>query len=917
MADVFDTSIPLPVRLGTQLFELRSSDDDVFADDVEDKTVAPVGHVLYDATTRALCVGTEKVAEKELMWNDLSNTVTWSCAGANLCEGRLCFTDDLREAIGTVTCCNGECVLVTASPMLPGPGEGPPAYGSTLMTSAFASNAGPLAMGMGAASPFMMFNAIGGGAASEKDKDTQKIYMTEFKTERRLKTEDGADEDDDDDWAPWYSLEWGMEMHSPGTPVVCFVNDVDVSAETTLDHSTPGQTTLVKMEGDADSKKEDYTFTITLNSEVEEDKQAFAGTLIHKNKAYAWRGTWRASKDRARTVARGPTRGPGDRTVTQLMAVTSLKSTTKDVEVEVEGADGKTTRETRTVTEDMAQEEADRIFARIILNSAPADVMKMLSPDMETLDADETRIAALGPDYLARAALVNVFSFLKNTPGVSQAQKDRINEDKCKAFVRACAQTAEVKQGARDYVAMWGWGEPEKTKIQRQYREVAQACYRLGYRRAVKEFEVYLTHAKEWYGIFAKHLVGDLHIRELTGRVKAGDSKIAHDVYDWNIKLQILEDEAGTLEEGDPTIPEIIAQLHGVAPFAVLDGIPWSGEHESNIIKFFEELDGMQNDATKTYITKTKEYVELQRLLKERDQLTTSELAKLLVEGLNDHAKQLKRAPSLAELSSAVTRNEQRGFWPAAWARGRAVFRWAARAAVVFAGIFFLQKTLGEGAGTLSLPEQVSIWASLADASRQVKTLVGKPLSKLAQSEAAAKMSRGLGKAIGKLVPGRAAAWMEAAKAWGAKVVAKIGSKVPNFIGKAATAVKGFFTRNWANIAKGIGLAFGFFVSMATLVASAFEFKKALEEGRPMDKIFSGVQVVIAALGIVAFSVQIVASLAGAAQIAAIAGTLGIWLAGIGIIVAVVALIVTLTQPREDPIKKILDKYGDTYGLLK
>ena len=88
-----------------------------------------------------------------------------------------CFTDDLREAIGTVTCRNGECVLVTASPMLPGPGEAPPAYGGALMTNALyvftssailaarlnplsASNVGPLAMGMGAASPFMMFNAM-------------------------------------------------------------------------------------------------------------------------------------------------------------------------------------------------------------------------------------------------------------------------------------------------------------------------------------------------------------------------------------------------------------------------------------------------------------------------------------------------------------------------------------------------------------------------------------------------------------------------------------------------------------------------------------------------------------------------------------------------------------------------------------
>ncbi|GJE89260.1 hypothetical protein PsYK624_053570 [Phanerochaete sordida] len=920
MADVFDTTIPLPLRLSTQLFELRLSDDDIFAGDVEDKTAAHVGHVLYDATTKALSVSTERVAEKELKWNDLSNTVTWTCAGASLCEGRLCFTDDLREAIGTVTRRNGESVVVTASPMPTYPREAPPTYRTPPIPGFHPA-------GLTTASPYMMLSAIGGEAASEKDTTTtQKVYMTEFKTERRLKTEDG--QAGNSGWVRWDSLEWGMETQSPGTPVVCFVDDVDVSAYTTLAHSDPGTTTLVKTEGDAGSTTADYTFSITLPSEVEVEKQTFTGTLVHGGDTYEWRGAWRRDRELERAAAAAAVSGgPGGGTVTQLMAVTSLKSTTKEVEVEVEGKDGKPRFERRIVTEDMAQEEADRIFARIIMRSAPADVMQMLAPDMAKLDREEAKIAALGPDYLARAALVNVFSFLKNTDGVSQAQKDRINEDKCKAFVRACAQTSPVKEGDHDYVKMWGWEDKERNTIQSQYRSVAQACYRLGYRRAVKEFEAFLVDAKEWYGIFARHLTGELHTRELTGRVKVGDTKVAHDVYDWHNKLQVLQDEAGEIKEDDPKIVDVVAHLHGIASISVFDGIPWNSEHGSNIIKFFEDLDGIKNNAKLSFIAKTKDYIELQRLLKERedhDSLTVAELAKQVVEGLNDHARQLTRTPSLAELSSAVTRNELRGFWPKTLARSRTVARWIARVAVVFAGIYFLQQTLGNGAETFSLAEQVSIVASLADAGIQAVRLLAVPIRWVAQTEFAAKvaakvaavavkMVRGLGNALGKLVPARAVAWMAAVRAWIKRV---FGKGIPG-VGTAAKAVKGFFTRNWANIAKGIGLVFGFFVSVAALAASAFEFAAALREGRPVEALFAGTQLVVAALGVLAFAVQIVASLAGATQIAAIAGTLGICLAAIGIVVAAIAFVVSLSQPREDPIKRILDTHGGTYGLLK
>ena len=49
-------------------------------------------------------------------------------------------------------------------------------------------------------------------------------------------------------------------------------------------------------------------------------------------------------------------------------------------------------------------------------------------------------------------------------------------------------------------------GGDKVEKLQGEYRDVAQACYRLGYRKQVLRFQEFLKNAKEWYGIFARYL---------------------------------------------------------------------------------------------------------------------------------------------------------------------------------------------------------------------------------------------------------------------------------------------------------------------------------------------------------------------------------------------------------------------------
>lgn len=952
--DPHDTTIPLASRVGTQLFQLRPSID-AFSDEID--TPAPLGHILFDAASRTLCIDDQAVPDANISWNDVVNSVCWVSPNASLRAGRLCFAGDLREAIGTVTDRNGESSVVTGSAMLPRPGDAPPAYTTAMMATMTPAAEIANSFTMKSVSPFMMLAAGASAVPDNTEKEiTSNVYVTEFKTERRLQGDE-----DEDSWTPWHSLEWGIEKNVAGTPIVCYVNDVDVSSSTTIDHGVTDATVLVKMDGNAENKDLDYRFRITLNHATSEADQKFLGTFEKNNKVYEWRGTYRKSGSRSRTVTTGPKVGPGGRVITQLMSITSLKSTTKEVKVEVQKPDGSTGTEMKIMTEDMAQDEGDRIFARIILHSAPDDVKKLIDPDMKPLDGDEEKIAKLGPKYLEPAAIVNVMSFLKNADAVSAEQRQRINEDKCKAFTRACATFGPQDPGAKDFVTEWGWNRQSPKdmeavdEIQLQYRAVTQACYRLGYRRAVLEFQPFLQDAKYWYNDFADHLCSDLHIRELTARVKAGDVKITHDIYDWQTKLQILEEYAN-IEEKEQRIKKVISDLHGAATFATLDGVAWSSEHASNILKFFEDMDEVEKDTKMgkqsklAMLSKTEEYIKLQKYLDEREHLTYGELGKQLVEALSKHAESLKRAapsvpaklldevgghemvemerqPSIAELATAVRGDPPpAGQPPSTWAKCKPYFRWAARAAVVAAGIYFLQKSIREGFGKLDLQEQVSMFATLFEASRQIKELVGQPLAWLAKG--AATLARGVGSCIADMLPARALAFLEAAKNWVVNLVqklgdklstvgAKLGEKVPGFLSSAATKTKGFLARNWSNIAKGVGMVFGAAVSIWAVVAGVYEFKKAWAQGRTIDIIFSGAQLFFTAMGTLAFALQIIGTLAGSAKLIAFAGTLGIWAAGIGLAIAVIALIVTLLQPHPDPVKEIIDKYGAKYKLLK
>ena len=170
--------------------------------------------------------------------------------------------------------------------------------------------------------------------------------MTEFKTQRRLHGSDDA-------WVPWYSLEWGISDQAAGghvvvscpryccgvflTPFQCLVNDVDVSSSTALTQGADGKEfDLSKTRGDPSNKGLDYTFHITLNRTTVASNSTFLGTWEEgeKNLKYEWKGTFRGTRTLEASQPAETDVGPGGMTVTQLMAITSIKPTQKEIEVE-------------------------------------------------------------------------------------------------------------------------------------------------------------------------------------------------------------------------------------------------------------------------------------------------------------------------------------------------------------------------------------------------------------------------------------------------------------------------------------------------------------------------------------------------------------------------------------------------------
>lgn len=145
---------------------------------------------------------------------------------------------------------------------------------------------------------------------------------------------------------------------------------------------------------------------------------------------------------------------------------------------------------------------------------------------------------------------------------------------------------------------------------------------------------------------------------------------------------------------------------------------------------------------------------------------TWSKVGAAILEVIKEHGKLLHRKPTLAELSALIAEKEAEGAvkgWPKAFD----IVKSFIRPAIIGVGLTVLSKVLFkalQGGVELSTSEQVSIYASLVRGIIKSPSVVTLPLQTV--TIGVQYLARAIGRAFEKLLPERALAFINAAKAF-------------------------------------------------------------------------------------------------------------------------------------------------------
>ncbi|ESK96467.1 hypothetical protein Moror_6975 [Moniliophthora roreri MCA 2997] len=787
------------------------------------------------------------------IWNDASDSVGWAYPDSRFTEGRwsssnysdgIGYASDERSGTPTEPPSDCEAHVVQISKMA----LDKKSVDQAKVIEAKASD-NNLALVETPAKPVML-ERMAAQAPAKVAEDNDEVDVTIYTTKRRLKGKDGQQ-----DWMPHFSLSYGIIPNDDFSMVVYLDNDDDISDVVGAEHGK--KLTLFKLNGDPENKKRDFTFHITINHGFENNERTFEGTWNDEQGEWEWRGRLLADQKRKCGKCAGVEYGPdGQSTRQQLLMISSFNSEGKDI----------------------AQQEGDRIFGKILLASIPDDVKEKLYPNAPELDKAEQAIKDLGPDYLSHAAVVNFLSHLQASVDISPAQRVRINKTKCDAFFPACMAVEKPVGNQADPVQTFGWDRekdaPILDKIQQQARVVALHCYRLGYIRAVTSFRPFLKYASYWYKRLVEYIESPAHLRQFMHRVRSQDDRLERDVYDWHNKLTLLHNVCGDIK-GVSKIEEVMSALKGASTLATLDSVEWNDSVVAHLKEFFEKLDEVDNDPLKN---KDKEYAKLQKLMAERGASTWSEFGNRIIGTVQACVKHLHRKPSVTELSEVIARQEV----------ANALTQWPKTRTVIKTSIRPITFQYQRGSEYVSLVEGVLLMPSTVIAPIQLGIKY---------------LAKGIGSCLRKIMPQRSLDFINAAKAFGINV------------NQVDMVIKG----SWKIFSKGIKHVFGFFVSCICVWAAADEFDHARKHGRKVDKWFAGTELMLACLGCITLCVQIGAALWGgpaAGAVVAFCGTVGLVLMAVGLTVAVIGLIVTAVL-KEDPVRDFINKYGRKYGLLK
>jgi len=231
---------------------------------------------------------------------------------------------------------------------------------------------------------------------------------------------------------------------------------------------------------------------------------------------------------------------------------------------------------------------------QILISSIPEEARKNFFPDLPALSDAEVEIKNLGPDYCYRSGVHFLLGVLQKSEKVDAALRNRINLVKCESFQSMCMSSVKPDVG-NDPVTDYGWSretnKADLEKLQKQQRDVALGCYKLGYRRTVSAFQPFLANAKEWYGLLATHLTSDEVATswKIESCYESGNAKF----YSYQLKLTLLHDAAKGDVGDAPDVQTVMSKLQSASSVSLLEQVGWDDttkEHLRKVSQPFLEL---------------------------------------------------------------------------------------------------------------------------------------------------------------------------------------------------------------------------------------------------------------------------------------------------------------------------------------
>ncbi|KAG8948146.1 hypothetical protein FRC03_000816 [Tulasnella sp. 419] len=445
---------------------------------------------------------------------------------------------------------------------------------------------------------------------------------TLFSTRRRLKVSAGSAPAR---WERFCTVFIGSETRSGIKAPVVYVDmqpepqgDVDVSRQTLVSTS---ETINLHCAYSSDELDFEFGFTISLNGAGAQ--RSFTGTWKESEEEYEWEGFYSSHGRKSRKAPAPIPTDPKGRTLSDLLAISSrVPEATKSEE------GGSTTRTARMV--DMAQQKADQIYHKILLNGLPEQHRKKIFPGLPSLDDEEAAVASQSSKFVEHASVILVLQHLSQSKEVDEGIKKKIKKDKLDDFWKMCTSNS-----TDDYMARFGWDANTLEEIRTGFSNLTHQCFQLGYCRTISQFREFMEYPQFWYHALAQWLVSPENLERLELEVNADRMDLLTHLMEYHTQLVLLRDAKGENGEavviGDESLQpdRVMKVMTDRVLLAVTRAVQW----DDRMKRHFEEIVAALNEEDASKFAKSRHLIE--RFQKDRSQALKSDAIQIFGQGMD------------------------------------------------------------------------------------------------------------------------------------------------------------------------------------------------------------------------------------------------------------------------------------------